>query len=443
VINDILDFSKLEARRLQIEAVDFSPEQVIDGVVSLLAARAREKGVALTAAISDAVPPWLTGDPNRIRQVLLNLVGNAIKFTERGSVRISAGAAPRADGGVDLTVEVADSGIGMAEEVMARLFTPFTQADSSTARRYGGTGLGLAICKELCTLMGGTIDVDSAPGRGSRFRFTLPCGTGRPPEAAPAPAAEPAPPSALRILVAEDNAINQRLIGTILQRLGHTAEIVANGAEAVSAVGRHRYDLVLMDVQMPVMDGLEAAQAIRALPGEAGRVPILALTANAFAEQRAQCLDAGMNDCLTKPIQPAALVEALTHWGAQRDGEAEAEPASALNEANPLSFMADDLSPAATRELAHAFMADAAERVVRLAEHVARADWPALGHEAHDIAGTLGNVGAHRVVELARQLERACKTEPGQPIAPIVEALERAVHQALRALAERYGPLAA
>ena len=316
VVNDILDFSKLEAGQLTPEAIDFSIETSLGAIEQLLGPKARSKGIELTTSMSRDMPPYLNGDPSRLGQILLNLVGNAIKFTEQGSVMIAASHRAVADDLIELRIEVIDSGAGIAADVQASLFSPFTQADTSVSRKYGGTGLGLAICKQLCRAMGGDIGVTSEPGRGSKFWFTLQCRLGAaPPISAPSlvPAIDPVA-GTLGILVAEDNAIIRTLISKLLSKRGYQADLVCNGREAVAAVQDKSYDLVLMDMQMPEMDGISATEAIRGLAGPERAVPIIALTANALVGQRETCLSAGMNGFLTKPIQPDALYAAITRW---------------------------------------------------------------------------------------------------------------------------------
>jgi PAS domain S-box-containing protein len=310
LINDILDFSKLEAGRLSLEELDFAPAGLVESALSLFGPRAAAKGIAITGQAPPELPPYLKGDPGRIRQILFNLVANAIKFTHQGEIRVAISHRPLGGNAVELRLEVADTGIGIPPEAQPGLFARFTQADSSTSRRYGGTGLGLAICKQLAELMQGRIGFASEPGRGSRFWFTVRCEPGQAPAAAPAP---PPPPlsRSLRVLVAEDNQINQLVVTAMLGKLGHQADVVGDGAEAVAAVRRVPYDIVLMDVQMPDMDGLEATRAIRRLPAPAGAVPIVALTANAMTGHREQYLAAGMSDYVAKPIHLAELQAAL------------------------------------------------------------------------------------------------------------------------------------
>jgi two-component system, sensor histidine kinase len=331
VINDILDFSKLEAGKLTLESIDFSLPTVIGGVVSLLGTTASGKGLRLESSLSDQMPDWLEGDPNRIRQILLNLAGNAIKFTENGSVRIVASHRELAGEIIEVRIEVIDSGIGIPAEVRENLFTPFTQADNSTSRKYGGTGLGLAISGQLSRMMGGTIGVDSVPGQGSTFWFTVQCRRGVVP-AVPAPPIQPAIANAgckLNILVAEDNPMIRILISKLLRKRGHLADMVVDGEEAVAAAQRKTYDLVLMDMHMPKMDGVSATMTIRKLAGPERLVPIVALTGNALVGQRESCLAAGMNDYLSKPFEAEDFYAMIDKWAAARMGSEAPETATA------------------------------------------------------------------------------------------------------------------
>jgi light-regulated signal transduction histidine kinase (bacteriophytochrome)/CheY-like chemotaxis protein len=306
VINDILDFSKLEAGRLTPESIDFNVAQLIRGVGTLIGSKIRE-GVRFETVIDRAMPALLKGDPNRIRQVLLNLTSNAIKFTERGTVRVVASHRMLEAGVAEIRIEVIDSGIGISPEARQRLFNPFTQADTSVSRKYGGTGLGLAISRQLCEMLGGSIGVESSPDRGSTFWFKVPCEISH---ALPSTAEEPQQAKdepigrSLHILVAEDNPMIQKLISRLLSKHGHRADLVDTGVAAVAAVQRVPYDLVFMDMQMPEMDGVSATAKIRALSGPERTIPIVALTGNALTGQREICVAAGMNDYLPKPFDP-------------------------------------------------------------------------------------------------------------------------------------------
>jgi signal transduction histidine kinase/ActR/RegA family two-component response regulator len=323
IVNDILDFSKIEAGRLKVEMVDFDLRTTVGDVVDLLSEQADSKGLRLDYRIDSDVPTELRGDPGRLRQVLVNLMGNAIKFTEHGEVEVRVGNAvggPQRAASL-LRFSVRDTGIGIAAEARERLFQSFVQAEPSMTRRYGGTGLGLAISKQLTELMGGKIGVDSEVGKGSTFWIILPFARQERRAAAASPA--PSVPGALppedarlseRILVVEDNAVNQKLTVRLLAKLGYRADAVANGLEAVEAVRRIAYTLVLMDCQMPEMDGLQATAEIRKLEGSGRHTPIIALTAKVMPGDRETCLAAGMDDYLAKPVTPEELGAALRRW---------------------------------------------------------------------------------------------------------------------------------
>lgn len=328
VINDILDYSKLEAGAVEMDPQPFDPRAMVDGAVSLIEAQRTSKGLALTVEVDDAVPAQLMGDEGRLRQVLLNFLANAVKFTASGGITLKVGSPAAADGRRWLRVAVSDTGIGVSADKLAALFERFTQADSSTTRTYGGTGLGLAISRRLIDLMGGVVGAESRPGAGSTFWFEAPL-----PEVSDAPAAVEAPVmSALRparILAADDAPANRELVTAILQSMGMDVETVCDGAEAVEAVMRGGFDLVLMDVHMPGMDGLEATRAIRQRGGPISRTPILALTANVQAEHVARCLEAGMDGHVAKPINLAVLATAMGQWLGQESMSSQQEALSA------------------------------------------------------------------------------------------------------------------
>ncbi|MEO7761935.1 MAG: response regulator, partial [Casimicrobiaceae bacterium] len=314
IINDILDFSKIEAGRMDVETRPFDVRVCVESALDLVRARAAEKRLALAVRIADDVSSAVAGDVTRVRQILLNLLSNAIKFTEHGEIVLEVSAAASDI----LQFSVRDSGIGLSPAGLARLFQRYSQAESGTTRQYGGTGLGLAISRKLAELMGGTMSVESAgPGLGSTFRFSIRApATGaieRPRSATAAPRLDAAMAGLhpLRILLAEDNVVNQKLALRLLQQMGYRADLAVNGVEAIERIARQTYDVVLMDVQMPQMDGIEASREInRRWPGS-NRPRIVAMTANAMQGDREECIAAGMDDYVTKPIRVEALVEAL------------------------------------------------------------------------------------------------------------------------------------
>jgi hypothetical protein len=303
LLNDILDLSKLEAGRLELEVRDFAVRELVAQVADLMRQGCDDKGLALDCQVADDVPARLAGDPLRLRQILVNLLGNAVKFTERGRVAVSVRLVERDGTTVRLAFEVADTGIGISPQAMERLFQTFGQGDSSIARRFGGSGLGLGICKRLVELHGGHIAVDSAEGRGSRFQVELPLAVARSAADAETDGQEPAALPRLSILCAEDNLVNQKVVEGYFRRRGHAVALVADGEAAVAAVAQAGpFHVVLMDMRMPGMSGLEATQRIRALPAPKGAVPIIALTANAFPTDAEACLAAGMDGFVSKPV---------------------------------------------------------------------------------------------------------------------------------------------
>ena len=321
VINDILDFSKVEAGKLELESIDMDVRSGVDECARLLAIQAHAKGLELEVSCDPELPESVRGDPNRLRQILLNLGGNAVKFTSKGAVRISIGVVEATAQDVLVRFEVRDSGIGIPKDRLESLFKPFTQVDASTTRRFGGTGLGLSIVRRLVELMHGTCGVDSEPGVGSRFWFTARFGQCVPVDAAAeasalaATAAEGAASQSAvphrRLLMAEDNIVNQRVAARMLEKMGYVVDVVSDGREAVAAWARGGYDAILMDCQMPEMDGYAATREIRRQESGTARIPIIALTAHAIKGADEECFAAGMDHYITKPIDRDQLRKCL------------------------------------------------------------------------------------------------------------------------------------
>ncbi|BAE52539.1 hybrid sensor histidine kinase/response regulator [Paramagnetospirillum magneticum] len=567
VINDILDFSKLEAGKLDLESTDFELVGLVESIVDILAPRAHAKGIEIASMVDPDLPAWVRGDPGRLRQILMNLAGNAIKFTSHGGISIEVRDETSPDGAGRLRFDVRDTGIGIPQDAIGRLFSMFMQVDASTARRYGGTGLGLAISKRLTEMMGGTIGVESTPGAGSLFWFSLPfqmvetappqrpdlagrrilvvddspinrdvlerqlrgfgvivascadaesalaelgraAATGTPWEAAiidarmpgvtgsdligriraepvlapmgliiassqglspedgspkadafihkplrrqtilavlarvlglphdpglqdspeSEPEAIPRPARRLRILVAEDNPVNQQVAVGLLRKLGHSVDVAADGAEAVEAVRSRPYDLVLMDVQMPEMDGLQATAAIRALTGGAERVPIVAMTANAMRGDDRMCLDAGMDRYISKPIDRRKLMEVLAQYAAEppaaKPPQAE-NPAPSAVEIDVLDLLCEDLGVETVVEILAKFFEDATSREAECAAALAREDHERVRREAHAIKGAAASLGLTDIRRTAEAMEAAVRS--GAPIAAPLAALSDAI----------------
>jgi PAS domain S-box-containing protein len=320
VINDILDFSKLEAGQVELDPHPFDPMSCVGGVIDLLTPQAVQKGLTLDCHVPSPLPAFLDADSARIRQVLINLLGNAVKFTQRGGVTVTVDYQPQAGG--RLRVAVRDTGEGVCEDARERLFQRFSQVDGSVSRRHGGSGLGLAICKSLVELMGGSLGFESEVGRGSTFWFSVPAS-----ESAVAaepdigPTAQALAPRGAHILIVDDVSTNRELVRTMLAPMGHSFEECDNGADAVKAAMQVHFDLILMDLQMPGMDGLAAARAIRATAEINKDTPILAFSANVLAKHTEAALAAGMNDHIAKPISPVELLTKVAMWTCAQEGD--------------------------------------------------------------------------------------------------------------------------
>ncbi len=428
LLDDILDFSKLEARKITIDEETCAPARVAEAVAAVFQPTADDKGIAISCRMMPSVPDAVVTDPARLRQILFNLVGNAVKFTSSGHVAIRARrGADLSDSRFLLEFEVEDTGIGISAEALPNLFDRFTQADSSITRRYGGTGLGLAICKELAGLLGGDISVSSAPGRGSLFQFTIACAPGDPANLRADPANDATAHAALpplRVLAVDDNPVNRDIVRAMLQRAGHTVVTANDGADAVRAADQEAFDLVLMDIQMPGMDGLTATRLIRKLLPPHGLVPVIALTAHASGSSRPECESAGMNGFVTKPIRPVALFAEMAAVMGMRGAEQEpAHPAPAPAPApNPAEVPANglldhDQANSIVDALGLDDWRDAISGFARTADEQVRliADALETGAEhqrpAHTLKGLAWNVGAKQLGDLALAIERAAPDE--------------------------------
>jgi signal transduction histidine kinase/CheY-like chemotaxis protein/HPt (histidine-containing phosphotransfer) domain-containing protein len=408
ILNDILDVSKLEAGNLQIapEPLDLKP--LVRQVDELMRVQARAKDLALRVTLAPDVPRWVRADATRLKQILFNLLSNAVKFSNAGTVSL---AVARAASGA-LVFEVADTGIGMDEATLSRLFERFVQADATTSRRHGGTGLGLEISRSLARLMGGDISVQSSPGAGSRFTVTLPLEPVEPPAEAPDTATAPLDDAAepvLRVLVAEDHPVNQAYMEAVLEKLGHRSTFAGNGEEALRAMQAHDFDIVLMDLHMPTMDGFAATRAIRALPGAKARLPIIALTADAFPETQQRAREAGVDDFLAKPAHLPQLRDALTRFAGGEAPARAAAPAGSDEQALDAATVAQvrsALSPEQYGALLEGLfnVQDSTLRDLRLA--ATRRDLAALRSQAHGLKGAALSLGLRSVAGAAARLQQ-------------------------------------
>jgi PAS domain S-box-containing protein len=436
IIDDILDFMRLGSAGFQLERVDFSLGQVLEQVRSSMQVKAAEKEIGLAIHLPEGSPPVLRGDPRRLEQVLFNLVGNAIKFTERGGVTLDVTTDVVDDGRkVRLRCEVRDTGIGISKEEQARLFTAFTQANETTTRRFGGTGLGLAICKQLVEAMGGTIGVESRPGAGSLFWFEVVLERGDAVVArAMAAGLDELPP--MRILVAEDAPLNRELIGDMLRRHGHEVVLTENGRECLEQAQRERFDLLLLDIQMPVMDGEQAIRQMRATPGPNQATPAIALTANVVEADRRRYLAAGMNLCLSKPIAWSKLSAAMAELtGAGPDTAAEAAPSAAG--AIDWAFVDEVFAGMPEQSASYLARAIVDARAVAAELRRERHDHPAAARLAHRLKGTARSFGFVAIADRAERIEAAAKAAQGEEIERLLQALEAVLDATAQALEVR------
>ncbi len=469
LINDILDFSKIESGKMEIEAIPFALESVVHHVMSLVSKGAEDRGLALLCSVEPGIPATLIGDPLRIGQILINYAHNAVKFTRQGEVRLSIAARERTASEIALLFSVTDTGIGLTEEQIGRLFTSFVQADSSTTRNYGGTGLGLAVCKRLAQAMGGAVGVHSVYGEGSTFWFSARLAIGPDESAHTAVAALPASPglhepsareaglariAGARVLLVEDNEINQQVASEMLEGAGLQVDVAPNGSMALQSVEARSadgqpYDIVLMDMQMPVMDGVTATRMLRENHGTEV-LPIVAMTANAMQADRDRCLQAGMNGFVTKPLEPDVLWQALLTWVRPRPGlgrlprmSAAADPApaghtqllQALGAVQGLNaeqgLLRTNNNPAVYASLLRKFVSSQQDAVERIGQALQAADRATAELHAHTLKGVAGTLGARCLEDASDALETALR-QGAQP--PLLQGALANVAQCLQAL---------
>lgn len=471
ILNDILDFSKIEAGKLTLERVEFSLQDELKRALEGASAQCIKKGIGLTCDIDASVPSLVVGDPVRLRQVVSNLLGNAIKFTHEGLVAVDVNyAAQRGQGEVELRFCVADTGIGIPEEKHGHVFESFTQADGSTTRQYGGTGLGLPISKQIVELMGGRIWLESAPGQGSNFYFTacfhLPEGAqpqrpgrnislcfasdSKARAAAAGQHSGAATMVALRVLLAEDNAVNQRLARSIIEKAGHSVTIVSTGAEAIEALSAGRFDVVLMDVQMPVLDGIEATARIRSgeVQGADSTVPIVALTAHAMPGDRERFMRSGMDDYISKPFKQKELLSCL-QWAAQRTPspvqqatsqdaalhKEDSMPQSTIDFAKALALLDGDTE--LLDEICEVYLENAPSQLGIIEEALSSGDMKTVQREAHSMKSASGSIGAHKMQALCYDMEKAGAQADLAQASAILSQLRPEFDRVLKALAGR------
>jgi signal transduction histidine kinase/DNA-binding response OmpR family regulator len=468
IIDDILDISKIEAGKMEIQHIDFSLDQVVNTLTTVVAPKAATRNLELVFDLDPTLPPVLVGDPLRLGQVLINYANNAIKFSEQGRIEIRARKMVGDANDCLVRFEVSDQGIGLSQAEMAKLFVSFQQADTSTTREYGGTGLGLAICKQLAQLMGGDVGVYSQPGVGSTFWFTahlgvsyktLPALIGQIGDAAgellasARASAMMAVLTGARILLVEDNAFNQQIAQEMLQEMGAMVCLASNGADALELLRRTDFDCVLMDLQMPLMDGLEATRRIRADP-QLAHVPVLAMTATATTEARMRCIDAGMNDFISKPVHPALMYQTIANWlparaqaGALPQLRQPPAPAPAPRPAggdqavfdlSVLSALLGDDAPK-VRKFAHKFLLSSQEGVRDMETALARGEVQAVRELGHRIKSAARSVGAFRMADLCEELEQLARGEAASEVAGALttvaqlrEALEHVTRQVMQ-----------
>ncbi|MDQ2080904.1 ATP-binding protein [Xanthobacteraceae bacterium Astr-EGSB] len=463
ILNDVLDYSKIEAGKLAFEELAFSPAILIEHVITVLRPRAQSKQLTLTTEIDPKMPPALVGDAGRLRQVLLNLLSNAVKFTTTGGIVVTARCLTKTSERASVEWTVRDTGIGIEPERLATMFTDFAQTDASIARRYGGSGLGLAISRKIVEQMGGEISVTSSPGTGSTFRVVV----GLPwadsldlgerddhKSIATLKARIAALGRPLRVLIAEDNPTNQLVTVKMLRQFDVTTHVAADGVEALSALDRMAFDVVLMDIHMPEVDGLQATRMIRKRGGEWLNLPIVALTANAFAQDVKACRDAGMDEFVAKPVRKDVLVTTLVRVldgrpqavekvpAAEKAAHARlrdhARPASADMDDHVITELENEIGTDGVQETLAVFLRETEDRIARLRALASLADRATIRGEAHTLKGAAGTLGLARLSELARTLEKRADGINATTYLAAVESLDAAFREGRAQMPERF-----
>jgi signal transduction histidine kinase/DNA-binding response OmpR family regulator len=428
IINDILDFSKIEAGRMEIDPHPFNPRNILETSLLPLRLKAESNGVVLSICVTDDCPEILIGDGAKLRQIIMNLVGNAAKFTQKGSITVKLDVTNKTGNDLMIQLSISDTGIGMSPEVCQRIFDPFTQANSTTSRSFGGTGLGLAITRKLSNLMGGNVTVSSSPGIGSTFTLSLPFSYSHEALATlPATFALSESPvvsqNSLSILLAEDVPINQELAKIILEKQGHKVALASNGVEAVEMYSKGHFDLIFMDMQMPEMDGLQATEAIRELEkAKDQRIPIIAMTANVSQNDRQKCFDSGMDAFLEKPIRSALIREALLQYTGKESDVSESnsvmeQKTAEISElSDKLVFDREELLERLGGKVEllprflQLFINSVDETIDLLRCSVTNGDSDAIHRQAHTIKGAAANIAAHRIRDCAYNLDEMAKS---------------------------------
>ncbi len=452
VVNDVLDFSKIEAEMMQLEKAPFPLEHLINESLDVLSIKAQEKGLVLKCNIQPNVPHIISSDKGRLRQILTNLIGNAVKFSDKGEIRVDVKLLGEQNKEVELQFAVCDSGIGIPADRIENLFKPFSQADRTTYRKFGGTGLGLTISKQIVNLMGGRIWVESKPNEGSVFYFTILANKGELPNAYTIPAFAKnqvrdniaiAKQFPLRILVAEDNDINQLLVKNILKQLGYDAVMVSNGLEALETVRKEMFDIVLMDVQMPEMDGLEATRSIQQEISKDRQPIIIAMTAFAMDEDKQRCLDAGMQDYISKPILIEDIQHIIMKWsdipGKKNDGTRFFEEVELIdpNALSRLTSIAEHTDVGFLTQVMNMFLSQAPLSITDIIESYRAENYTAMWQSAHKLKGTCINMGAKRLGEVCRQIEIKGKNMQMNHLKEYVSELEHVYRLTVDALQEK------